>query len=225
MSVRWPFPETGDDVIASLRPHLTAILCNATREQAPFFVHTLGAPGAGKSSLVAALQHELPETRRPAVVAFDRLMAALPEYQRQTDRVEAFRLYEGPARAAGYALLRELVDRRSDILLDHSGAFANHVTMLEHVKGQGYKVVVLHVLTDIDAAKRRVAARAETEGRHTPLDYVDQRDAIVRDLAPAYRAVADCYFEISNDQASTDWLEHMADQCRAICAEIMKEER
>lgn len=198
-----PFPiETPlqKDLLPALARVVATIAKSATTREHPYFVHTLGIPGSGKSSFVNALADQMKD-RPPTVVAFDRLMEQVPEYRTHQDREQAFKQYELPAREAGYLLLRRLIEKGADILLDHSGAFPKHVDMLRYAKeAKHYRVIIVRIMVDLETAKKRIAIRQSIEGRHTPLDYVDERNRIVTELLPAYRDVADVYAEISNER-------------------------
>ena len=178
-----------------LDPAFTALTDGLARaaagQERPVFIAMLGVPGAGKSSLTAALELCMPDL---ACVSFDRLMAALPDYQilAQEDKAAAFARYELPARMAGYRLLRLLLAKRANLVFDHGGADRRHPELLRFAKAQGYLVAVAAFSTPPDDARRRIAARA---GRHTPLAYVDERARLLADLRADYRALADWWHE------------------------------
>jgi len=159
----------------------------------------LGIPAAGKSTFSRSLKQSFSKDP-PTLVAFDSIMEAMPEYRAEPDSVKAFKLYELPARMAGYFLLKRLIEKKADILLDHSGARADHVAMLCYAKALGYKVIVVRLLADKETSKVRILKRQVEEGRHTPLDYIDDREKGIDALVGDYRKIANTYMEILNNQ-------------------------
>ncbi|MBP7252734.1 MAG: zeta toxin family protein [Alphaproteobacteria bacterium] len=184
----------------TLRQSVTQAYATAQAQPRPFLLHTIGVPGAGKSSLVRALSAALDPLPHHCV-SFDSLMHAIPAYRSRSrgDAEEAFKAFELPAREAGYVLLRELLTRRAHILFDHSGANPDHRDILCYAKQQGYAVMVVRVGVAETQAQRRLAERQLKDGRHTPPAYVAERQALLQTLLPAYRHSADSYLELQND--------------------------
>lgn len=160
----------------------------------PYLLHMIGLPGAGKSSLLAALQDLLPLA---VPLSFDRLMTGLADYQRfaAQDEERAFHDFEVPARQAGYHALQRLLQRRAAILFEHSAAAEGHPVLLHHAKEMGYRVVMAHLEVTPESAARRVQARG---GRHTPPDYIPARARLIAALYPAYETVADAIIACDN---------------------------
>ncbi|MEM5517831.1 zeta toxin family protein [Henriciella sp. AS95] len=189
-------------------------LASSFSRAAPFFVHMLGVPGAGKSviarMLYGTITSWLPEA--PSYVGFDRLMAEIPAYQDTPDIVEAFAKYELPARAAGYALLKELISKRASIFLDHGGSAAEHPEILRLAKRQfGYRIYVVSVEVDNDICQSRIEARAKAEGRHTPPDYISERALQIEEMVPEYTDISDQFFAFKNNTQS-DLVKIVTDQ-------------
>ncbi len=184
----------------SLKTIVDDILAQGKPVKRPLILHTLGIPGAGKSSFIQALVHELNDISY-TVVAFDRIMVAIPEYQEAAKRSseQAFQEHELPARAAGYLVIKELIERRANILFDHSGANSSHPQLLSFARANGYRVLLVHITAPVDSVKERLLSRQQGEGRFTPLDYVEDRKALINDLLPTYRKVAASYAEIRNE--------------------------
>ena len=202
-----------NELLPFLARETARILRKAETSDRPVFLHMLGVPGSGKSSAVSVLLDRLTDYP-PTYVGFDRLMESIPDYQALEDKAAAFHQYELPARAAGYSLLKRLVEKRANILLDHGGSFPQNIEMLRYARQEmGYSVIVVHIATSPETAKRRVWARQEIEGRHTPLDYIDERDQIVNRLLDGYKAVAHAYFEIPNELDMDDKEENFGVDC------------
>jgi len=182
-----------------LLDEVDGLVASALPRAKPVFLHMLGIPGSGKTSFVEVLVPELAK-RPPVVVGFDRLMAVIPEYRDAMNREEAFNHYELPARAAGYFLLNELLVKRADILLDHGGSFPEHIDMLKYARDElGYRLIIVRMLTNAGTAKKRIEVRQDSEGRHTPVNYVDEREKIIGGLLKSYKNLTDYYFEILNE--------------------------
>ena len=188
------------DLLPSLQIAIEEVCRNAVSQEKPFLLHTIGVPGSGKSSLVDALDENLAD-QSPSVVGFDRLMIAMPEYQNaaEINLEEAFSLYQLPAREAGYVLVKKLMGLKANIIFDHTAAHANQVELMKYAKEQGYSIVLVRIIAETNDIKARIKKRTATGGRHTPLEYVDDRLAIIEGLLDKYQAVADTYFEVRND--------------------------
>jgi predicted ABC-type ATPase len=186
------------DLSPSLGKIIREIVAGAGAQSNPFLLHTAGIPGAGKSSLADSLEKSLADLF-PVRVAFDKIMCAIPEYSAEPDSLLAFSKYELPARAAGYLLVKNLMEKRANIIFDHSASFPKHVDLLKFAKSLGYKVAFVRIVAAPETVKKRILARQAVEGRHTPLNYVDERLVIIEKLLEDYKAVSDVYFEIQND--------------------------
>jgi predicted kinase len=147
--------------------------------------HMLGIPGSGKSTYV----RDLPK-RNTAVISFDSIMETLPGYN--SDMINrgietAFANWEPPAREIGYEMLFRAVDRRFNIVMDHSGARPDHLEMLKHLRDEkDYTVSIVAMLVDTDVAIERAAKRT----RYLPPAYIPERKKIIDAMLPAYQAVA-----------------------------------
>ena len=182
------------DLPPALQQGIAALCDNAVPVARPYLLHTIGVPGAGKSALLAALQHVLPEA---VPLSFDRIMTELADYRQLAaqDGQRAFQTFEVPARQAGYHALQRLLQRRASILFEHSAAAPEHPALLRHAKALGYRVVMAQLQVSLDSAVQRVRTRG---GRHTPSDYIPARARLIAELLPAYEAIADAIIPIHN---------------------------
>lgn len=160
-------------------------------EKQPHITHMLGIPGAGKSTAVRSL-----DTANTVIVAFDAVMEALPQYRQMRDEqgiAEAFAYWEEAAREIGYEILFRALEGGYNIIMDHSGARADHVEILRHARQHiGYYVRIIALNTNIETASRR----AQNRQRHVPMQYFHERAETLKALTPLYKAVADSYEEI-----------------------------
>lgn len=208
------------DIPAPLQGEVLRILQSAVPQADPVLIHLLGPPGSGKST-VAALLAQATRASCPTIVAFDQLMESVPAYRDSPDREDAFRTWELPAREAGYTLLRLLLGKRITIILDHSGAVPSHVELLRHARqSQHYYVAVIRVLTPLETAASRIAARHTDGGRFVPLHYLADRHAAIEVLLDGYRSVAHYYADISNELDGVAGRQFLADECLHLAGQI-----
>lgn len=212
------------DLPADLQDILERALADAASRERPYLIHMLGPPGAGKSTMAALLAPALERAlkRRPAIVSFDAIMEEIPDYRTMADPIEAFQRFEVAAREAGYALIRALLTRRADLLIDHGGSAPEHPAILAFAIAEGYSVYVVEVTADPTQLRRRIALRQSREGRHTPPAYLDDRERAIGQLRPAYRQLARRFIRIDNGDAAAParWAEH---DLEGIVADIARD--
>lgn len=155
----------------------------------PEITHTLGIPGAGKSTFARA-------ARQPGRLHlnFDDVMEKMSLYQRDKLRdgnEAAFNRWTDCAREIGYEILFRAATLHLDIFFDHSGTRADHVALLTALRGAGYRVHVIMFDIDLDLAIERTAGR----DRFVPPHFYAERQQALAALLPRYRALADEYAE------------------------------
>ncbi|MGN1063016.1 MAG: zeta toxin family protein [Alphaproteobacteria bacterium] len=157
----------------------------------PCFVQISGIPGSGKSTYCKDFLETHPNY---AYVSFDQIMERLTPYRQDVKMhgaVAAFEKWEIPARIMGYELLRRLIDKRANVLLEHSGVNEAHVQLAQNVKKLGYKTDIRFVMCPLETAMKRVKAREEQTHRHTPTHVICRRAAAVAEYYEKYTKVAD----------------------------------
>lgn len=185
---------------------------------APIFLHMLGIPGAGKTTFLEILAQEWNTKPAPALLGFDQVMNAMPEYQAEPDKIAAFEKWEGPARDKGYTILADLMAARSPLFFDNGGSAASHLDILEDAENKGYRVVIVSLNAPVDVARRHVDQRSITEGRHTPLTYLNERAEKIDHLKADYRKRAAEFYELENTGQN---LEEFRSHCRALAQTII----
>jgi predicted kinase len=163
----------------------------------PKLIHLCGIPASGKSTYA---QQFLLDNTNFALVQFDSIMANLVGYKRDcatSGLVNAFQVWELPARAIGYHLLQALLENKRNVLFDHTASFRNHLDLIDKVKEWG-NVVEMHYLDCPPAvALERVRAREAAIQRHTPEHYIWDRCQLLEELIPLYRLKVDVFLTVS----------------------------
>lgn len=217
-----------EDLPPSLQKIVWAILDEAAPSPAPFLVHMLGIPGAEKSSFLSALSG-LWVSPHPTLLGFDQIMEQMPEYDLASDKKEAFKYCELPARAASYRALQDLLSKKANILFDNGGSAASHVDLLHYAQEErGYRIAVVSVVSCPPAAKERILRRYESEGRYTPHEYLEDRAEKIRFLQEKYRQLTPCFYEIDNTESGSvgkaEFLENVAKTACAVHRDLTSPE-
>ena len=192
----------------------------AQSASSPVFVHMLGIPGSGKSSFLNILHQTWNNTSSlPAtLLGFDQVMQSLPSYQAMADKVAGFDMFELPAREAGYRILNGLIQKRVHILFDNGGSAQSHPDLLQAARDNyGYRLIFVSVKTPLSIARQRVDVRAVQAGQHTPLHYLEERQAKLDALIPAYRALTPHFYELENSGENREAFHR---DCERLAAEI-----
>lgn len=175
--------------LAAAETLIAAFLSELRPVPQPGITHTLGIPGAGKSTFARA-------SRQPnrLHLNFDDVMEKMPVYQQDKLRDgndAAFNRWTDCAREIGYEILFRAAAQHLDIFFDHSGARADHVALLAALRDAGYRVNVVMFDIDLDLAIERAAGR----DRFVPAHFYAERQQALAALLPQYRALADEYAE------------------------------
>jgi predicted ABC-type ATPase len=159
----------------------------------------LGIPGAGKTTFLNILEANWIGPDKPYLLGFDQVMQAMPEYQAEPDKIKAFDLFELPARQKGYQILEDLIADRKSLLFDNGGSAATHLNILSSAREKGFTIILVSIETPVEVAQRHIDQRSITEGRHTPMHYLEDRAQKIQALASDYRNITPHFYEITND--------------------------
>lgn len=195
---------------------------NAKRSPKPVVIHMVGVPGSGKSTLANLINLRLQDMSDEVFcfIAFDQIMSEISNYKNIKSITEAFETFELPAREAGYLLLKKLLEKNASIIFDHSGADPKHVDLLTYCKEKlGYQTIMIGIGCNINQAKKRVQMRCDREGRYTPLQYVEERNAWIEKLIPKYRELVSLFLMFDNTDENMENVEKISD---SYCKQIMK---
>lgn len=152
---------------------------------APELLQVSGIPGAGKSTYCAAHIK-----KNYLFLSFDRIMTALKGYQqelKQNGSVAAFQKYEMPARIIGYELLRRALNKKINIMFEHSGTNKAHLELFHNIRQKGYKTAVDFIVCDTTTAVKRARIRAEETKRYVPETLILERAAKFTQYINAYK--------------------------------------
>ncbi|MCM1324682.1 MAG: ATP-binding protein [Acetobacter sp.] len=151
----------------------------------PELLQISGIPGAGKSTFCAANMK-----KNYLFLSFDRIMIALTGYQQElklNGSVAAFQKYEMPARIIGYELLRRALNKRVNIMFEHSGTNQAHLELFRNIREKGYKTSVDFIICDTVTAIKRAQIRAAETKRYVPEKLILERAAKFKEYVSAYQ--------------------------------------
>lgn len=147
-----------------------------------------GIPGAGKSTYCAT--HQMPNF---LYISFDKIMLMLEGYQKMLKKegaAAAFQRYEMEARIIGYELLRRAVNKKVNIMFEHSGTNSAHLELFKNLPKKGYKTRINAIVCDTGLAINRAKERAKQINRYVPEALILERAAKFNDYMSAYQKMA-----------------------------------
>lgn len=162
----------------------------------PKIIHTLGIPGSGKSTFCKKQKQN-----NFIYISFDHIMEQIPAYHHDIEAYgspTAFKNWEIPARVIGYELLRRAIEKRLNILFEHSGATAAHLDLLKNLRLQGYEIEIDYIQCNINKALLRAKKREDITHRHTPPEMIKQRASVLVELCSEYKKIADVFRTYDN---------------------------
>ncbi len=166
---------------------IAALLTEASTSRTPYLLQVGGIPGAGKSTFCSSCRRE-----NSLFISFDKIMEMIPDYQADVyklGRKESFHKWEIIARVIGYELLRQAVDKKLNIILEHSGVNEAHLQMMENLPKLGYDTEECFILCDIEKACKRAEEREKITNRHTPRELIEERAKLVEKYVHSYQKI------------------------------------
>lgn len=161
----------------------------ASKSPQPRFVQVGGIPGAGKTTFCQQAHWD-----NGLFISFDKIMEMLPGYRQDLYKLgtaAAFEKWEIPARVIGYELLRQSIEKKYNICLEHSGVNTPHIQLVKNLKKCGYSTELYFILCQPDLAYRRALEREKKTQRHTSREMIDKRYSLVQTYLPEYRQIVD----------------------------------
>jgi len=192
--IAYEYKDVKNDVYESIMDSLTD---SAAPKKNPRLFQVSGAPGAGKTTYVQKVK-----TDDEVYVGFDNIMEKIPQYIediKNLGSVEAFKKWEMPARVVGYELLRRCLDKKVNIILEHSGVNEAHVQLFQNTKKLGYHTEIVFLKCSFDAAVERCAKRELETKRHTPETHIKERIVLVDEYEKIYKTIADKSYAIDTN--------------------------
>ena len=132
----------------------------------------LGMPGAGKTSMLRPIAHELIRRTAPRphlVVDADLVRACLPEYK---DGLGSEVVQAETALLAYSSIVETAYAKRANLILDTVGDPHRSVLEAQYLARAGWSVWCLCARVDVDLAIERAQRRALESGRYVPLAYL-----------------------------------------------------
>jgi len=201
------FDDVRDDLLVEADALINSALASSRESANPIMVHMCGIPGCGKTTYTTKW-HEGNDSF--TVVQFDGVMEKLSGYRNDRAKlglVEAFRLWELPARAIGYHLFQSLIENRRNVFFDHSATSRLHIDLISKVKGKGYFVEMHYIDCPPEEAAQRVRRREKIIQRHTPEQLIYERYELLKELLPIYQETVDKFVPVAQSapESLVDW--------------------
>ncbi|MBQ8751411.1 MAG: zeta toxin family protein [Alphaproteobacteria bacterium] len=153
----------------------------------PTLLQVSGIPGAGKSTYCTS--NLLPNY---LYLSFDKIMTSLKGYQLElltSGNEIAFKKYEMTARIIGYELLNRALEKKLNIMFEHSGTNYAHLELFQNIKNKGYKTAIDFIVCDTNLAIQRAKERAIKLNRHVPEHLIIERASKFSDYMSAYQKI------------------------------------
>lgn len=188
------------------------LLAETQAVENPVFVFTSGVPGSGKTTLTRMLVNNTKQfSAPPAHHMFDQIMEAYPEYHEDYAAFgmeTAFQKWEIVARVTGYETLRQLFNKRVNIVFEHSFSDATHVDLLRILKAEtNYKLVYMPILCPVETCLERIKIRDKDKPRFVPIGYITERAELIKELRLSYISLVDKVVELDNSGALPEKVE------------------
>ena len=174
-----------------------------------------GIPGAGKSTFVRQRAEEGDFPLNAFLLNPDKVMKILPEYIHDYNKdgaEKAFETWEMPARTLAYAMFREALLKGFNIVIDMGCVREEDFENILACKKQGYHVHMHYIYCHPAEAR----ARIKTRMRYTPLSMLEQRQAMLEELLPKYKTIADKFLMFDNSDVESPFQMMVQDIKKAV---------
>lgn len=183
-----------NDILQEYQSILADITSEATSEQEkPYLINIAGIPGAGKSTYV---KNNRDSYTNALYISFDKIMESLSGYTKDYKNEGAkfaFSRWEPIAKVLGYQTLEHVVDKKYNILFEHSNAIIQHMQLYKYMKEQGYTLEIKFIEIDLSIAIERAMKRE----RAVPEELILQRNKLLKELNDEYKKIVDKFDIIS----------------------------
>jgi probable phosphoglycerate mutase len=171
----------------------------------PTLIHLCGIPGSGKTTYADALKREDDRFKTFYILRFDGVMESLCGYQQDKPRLglkDAFLKWQMPARFIGYHLLQALIEGQRNFIFDNSASFQAHIQLIETMRQKyNYYVEMHRMVCPLPVAMQLVVDREAVIQRHTPPEFLADREKVLDGLIPKYQRVVDKFIEVDTTKS------------------------
>ena len=148
-----------------------------------------GIPYSGKSTFI---KDNTVEPELSIIISFDTIMKKLSYYNKliSIDKKIAFSKCELPARIIGYELLQKSIEKKINIIFEHSSTPPEHLELYSEISDRhAYHVKLIYLKCSVETAKKRAEKNnfKRDQGRYTPLEYIDSRYDAIKKMLIKYK--------------------------------------
>ncbi|MDR2933775.1 MAG: zeta toxin family protein [Rickettsiales bacterium] len=170
----------------------------------PTLINVGGCWCSGKTTQSMSLLQDNPGF---VYINFDDVMCRIGEYQScfvGFGGEAAFDAWKISAAIIGYEILCRAVEKRANILFDHSGVAMDHTILFKNIKNLGYCLKFYQTKCSADEVIKRVSSRNQNPkfGRFTPLNLVEQTIENTEIMMEKYKKIFDSFIVIDTNTTS-----------------------
>lgn len=184
--IAYEYKDIKNDVYENI---IESFIKSAVSKSKPRLFQVSGVPGVGKTTYVKKFEADY-----DVFVSFDSIMEKIPQYAEDLKRigsVEAFKKWEMPARVTGYELLKRCLDKKLNIILEHSGVNEAHIQLFQNIKTLGYNTEIAFLKCSFGKSVERCSKRELETQRHTPEELIKNRFVLIDEYEKKYKEIAD----------------------------------
>jgi len=184
---------------SATKAHVRAMLLDAcvAGTGTPTVYAMAGIPGAGKTTFMrdALARRYFPQGA--FILNPDLVMECIPAYHADHASMgpeDAFLKWEMPARTLAYELVAQAGAKGVPIIKDMGLVRAENWRILMDLRAKGYKIIIHHIICDVNEAVRRCATRE----RHFPAQRIYERARELDVLMAEFAGIADKVYRFNN---------------------------